>query len=161
MIPFIPKAGPTPAARWPEGSFSSCFTRGEKKSIKRDLPESQSSHSEPGLTSSLQGSAKGTGGAPCREGAQWSGTCPAGGALEPSAAWRRADKENRHISGTLLEQEGFFLILCSQRCPPPYYISATVEQDTKQKSKYGKKGSLHFNVKFCCRRLSANILKAV
>lgn len=55
-IPFIPKAGLTGAA----GGRG--FTR--KKGVKRDLPESQSSHSELEPTGSPLGSAPGTGGAP-------------------------------------------------------------------------------------------------
>lgn len=45
-----------------EGSFASCFTR--KKGVKRDLPESQSSHSELEPTGFPLGSAPGTRGAP-------------------------------------------------------------------------------------------------
>lgn len=63
-IPFLPKAGLTPAAGGLGGLIASCFTR--KKSVKRDLPESQSSHSELEPTGSPLGSAPGTGGPPCR-----------------------------------------------------------------------------------------------
>lgn len=92
-----------------------------KKGEKRDLPESQSSHSELEPTGSPLGSAPGSGGAPYREEAWWSGRHPAGGAPESWAACRRADKATLHISQraeeTLLDRKGFlfyfFLILCS------------------------------------------------
>lgn len=65
-----------------EGSFASCSTRG-KKGVKRDLPESQSSHSELEPTGSLLGSDPGTGGAPLqrRSPVVWlTSSGPAGGA---------------------------------------------------------------------------------
>lgn len=143
MIPFLPKAGLTPAAGGLGGLIASCFTR--KKGVKRDLPESQSSPSELEPTGSPLGSAPGTcGQPPSREEAQWSGRHPAGGARESRAAsraaWRRADKATLHISEpaeeTLLEQEGFSFLFCFfpnslfTRCPRLYCISAVVEQAT-------------------------------